>query len=320
MEKNESASFSVSQEQDFLPSALALITRWYESERRMLPWREDPTPYHTWIAEIMLQQTRIEAVIPYYRRFLRELPDIAALAAVPEDRLLKLWEGLGYYSRARNLRRAALLLTQQYGGQLPASVTELKKLPGIGTIRQAPSPPSPSVSRSLRSTAMSCGSCHGCTPFFLRHCTARSQASGRRSAPFSYPAGNEAGLLDRGHHGTRRNSVPAQRRSALRQLPRPRPLPRSSVRQGTLLSDPQRQRRHGESEEKPCFFSPVPGRQPSVSGPIPDCSPVCGNFRTWREAFPQRESLPAALLSASLRWRFLRQVRRSISSRTWNGA
>ena len=115
-----------------LPEALARIIEWYSVNRRMLPWRQDPTPYHTWIAEIMLQQTRIEAVIPYYERFLRELPDIASLAAVPEDRLLKLWEGLGYYSRARNLKKAAQLLTERYNGSLPASAAELKKLPGIG--------------------------------------------------------------------------------------------------------------------------------------------------------------------------------------------
>ena len=98
----------------------------------MLPWRNNPTPYTTWIAEIMLQQTRIEAVIPYYDRFLRELPDLPSLARVSEERLLKLWEGLGYYSRARNLKKTAEIVMQQYGGTLPASVAELKKLPGIG--------------------------------------------------------------------------------------------------------------------------------------------------------------------------------------------
>ena len=108
------------------------IITWYAAARRELPWRMTPSPYHTWIAEIMLQQTRIEAVIPYYERFLAELPDIPALAAVSEERLLKLWEGLGYYSRARNLRRAAQILTERYGGELPASAEELRKLPGIG--------------------------------------------------------------------------------------------------------------------------------------------------------------------------------------------
>ena len=80
---------------------------WYEVNRRILPWREDPTPYHVWISEIMLQQTRVEAVRGYYARFLDALPDIAHLAEAEEDVYLKLWEGLGYYSRVRNLHRAA---------------------------------------------------------------------------------------------------------------------------------------------------------------------------------------------------------------------
>ena len=118
--------------QELLDEAVVLLPEWYSSNRRLLPWRQDPTPYHTWIAEIMLQQTRIEAVIPYYERFLKELPDISSLSAVQEDHLLKLWEGLGYYSRARNLRKAAQVLMEYYGGELPASFEELKKLPGIG--------------------------------------------------------------------------------------------------------------------------------------------------------------------------------------------
>ena len=119
-------------EQNNLSGAVSAILLWYPSVRRPLPWRENPSPYHTWISEIMLQQTRIEAVLPYYYRFLNELPDVPSLAAVSEDRLLKLWEGLGYYSRARNLKKAACLLLEQYGGNLPASAAELKKLPGIG--------------------------------------------------------------------------------------------------------------------------------------------------------------------------------------------
>lgn len=120
------------QNTDRLPEAISRILFWYGTNRRLLPWRQDPTPYYTWIAEIMLQQTRIEAVIPYYTRFLRELPDVPSLAAVPEDRLLKLWEGLGYYSRARNLKKAAQILMAHYEGELPASAVELQKLPGIG--------------------------------------------------------------------------------------------------------------------------------------------------------------------------------------------
>ena len=115
-----------------IQNCIARITAWYPGVRRTLPWRESPTPYRVWISEIMLQQTRIEAVIPYYERFLRELPSPAALAAVEDDRLLKLWEGLGYYSRARNLKKAAQKILADFGGELPRTAAELKTLPGIG--------------------------------------------------------------------------------------------------------------------------------------------------------------------------------------------
>lgn len=105
---------------------------WYDVHRRILPWREEPSPYRTWISEIMLQQTRVTAVIPYFDRFIAELPDVAALAFVDEERLFKLWEGLGYYSRARNLQRAARLLVERYGGALPHTMKDLRLLPGIG--------------------------------------------------------------------------------------------------------------------------------------------------------------------------------------------
>ena len=119
-------------EQERIAASLPVICSWYKQNRRILPWRENATAYTIWISEIMLQQTRIEAVIPYYARFLREVPDIAALAALDEDTLLKLWEGLGYYSRARNLKKAAKTVMEQYGGELPGKAEELKKLPGIG--------------------------------------------------------------------------------------------------------------------------------------------------------------------------------------------
>lgn len=109
------------------------LLSWYEKHRRILPWRENPMPYRVWISEIMLQQTRVEAVKPYFARFMEALPGIYELAEVSEDELLKLWEGLGYYSRAKNLKKAAKLLVEQYGGELPASYEELKKLPGIGS-------------------------------------------------------------------------------------------------------------------------------------------------------------------------------------------
>ena len=114
------------------PEITKLLCGWYQKNKRVLPWRQDPSPYHVWISEIMLQQTRVEAVIRYYERFLQRLPDTASLAECPDDVLLKLWEGLGYYSRARNLKKAARVVMEQYGGNLPADYDALLKLPGIG--------------------------------------------------------------------------------------------------------------------------------------------------------------------------------------------
>ena len=108
------------------------LLHWFRANHRVLPFRSDPTPYHVWVSEIMLQQTRVAAAVPYYERFVQELPDIPALAACEEERLLKLWEGLGYYSRVRNLQKAARIVCEQYGGQLPGDLAALKKLPGIG--------------------------------------------------------------------------------------------------------------------------------------------------------------------------------------------
>ncbi|MDE6674924.1 MAG: A/G-specific adenine glycosylase [Acetatifactor sp.] len=109
------------------------LLKWYDTHRRILPWREDPTPYHVWVSEIMLQQTRVEAVKPYYERFMGELPDIESLAGASQERLLKLWEGLGYYSRARNLQTAARQVVEEYGGELPDTREKLLQLKGIGS-------------------------------------------------------------------------------------------------------------------------------------------------------------------------------------------
>ena len=119
-------------EQTVLHDCADKLLEWYRANYREFPWREEPTPYHVWLSEIMLQQTRIEAAMPYYFRFLQEVPDIPTLAALPEDRLLKLWEGLGYYSRARNLQKAARIVCDQYDGELPADYDALLALPGIG--------------------------------------------------------------------------------------------------------------------------------------------------------------------------------------------
>ena len=108
------------------------LLEWFRDNARSLPWRDDPTPYHVWLSEIMLQQTRVAAVLDYYRRFLEEAPDVAALAALPEERLMKLWQGLGYYSRARNLQKAAKVIVEEYGGVFPSDYADIRALPGVG--------------------------------------------------------------------------------------------------------------------------------------------------------------------------------------------
>ena len=108
------------------------LLEWYPSHARVLPWREDASPYRVWVSEIMLQQTRVEAVKPYFERFLKALPDIASLAQCEEERLLKLWEGLGYYNRVRNMQSAARTVMEEYGGKLPADYELLLTLKGIG--------------------------------------------------------------------------------------------------------------------------------------------------------------------------------------------
>ena len=108
------------------------LLNWFYENQRVLPFRTDPSPYHVWLSEIMLQQTRVSAALPYYERFLAALPDIPALAACEEEKLNKLWEGLGYYSRVRNLQKAARIVCERYGGELPADYDAIRALPGIG--------------------------------------------------------------------------------------------------------------------------------------------------------------------------------------------
>jgi A/G-specific adenine glycosylase len=111
--------------------SLALIA-WYEAEQRRMPWRESRDPYRVWVSEVMLQQTQVATVIGYYERWMQRFPSVEALAVAEVDDVLRAWEGLGYYSRARNLQRAARQLVSNHGGKLPQSVAELSKLPGIG--------------------------------------------------------------------------------------------------------------------------------------------------------------------------------------------
>lgn len=115
-----------------LETIISPLIAWYAGASRPMPWRMGPTPYRVWISEVMLQQTRISAVVPYFERFVKALPSVQELAKVPEEQLLKLWEGLGYYSRARNLKKAAVEIVEKYDGELPASREALLSLPGIG--------------------------------------------------------------------------------------------------------------------------------------------------------------------------------------------
>ncbi len=115
-----------------MPDISALLLAWYDNHARTLPWRGIHDPYRTWVSETMLQQTRVETVLGYYARFLDRFPSIADLAAAPEDAVLKMWEGLGYYSRARNLYKGAKQVMADFGGMIPSGVEELRKISGIG--------------------------------------------------------------------------------------------------------------------------------------------------------------------------------------------
>src|SRR5690554_7626941 len=116
---------------DFTPMHDALIG-WFEAHAEDLPWRRTRDPYRIWLSEIMLQQTQIAAVLPYYARFVERFPTVEALATARLDDVLKLWEGLGYYSRARNLHRAARMVVEEFGGEFPRTVEGLRALPGVG--------------------------------------------------------------------------------------------------------------------------------------------------------------------------------------------
>lgn len=120
-------------ETERLDQSVQPLLEWFEVFARTMPWRSNPEPYWVWVSEIMLQQTRVEAVRAYFDRFIAALPNIAALANVEDEKLMKLWEGLGYYSRARNLKKAAIVCVEQYHGELPRTYEALLKLPGIGS-------------------------------------------------------------------------------------------------------------------------------------------------------------------------------------------
>ena len=125
-------SVGVTDDMQILQRLPAPLLKWYAENRRVLPWREEVSPYRTWVSEIMLQQTRVTAVLPYFERFMTAYPTVRDLAAAEDGELMRLWQGLGYYSRARNLKRAAQVIVENFGGTFPDTYKGLTSLPGIG--------------------------------------------------------------------------------------------------------------------------------------------------------------------------------------------
>ena len=299
---------------EVLKKALPLIREWYKSNPRPLPWRDSPSPYHVWVSEIMLQQTRIEAVIPYYERFLAEVPDIAALAALEEERLLKLWEGLGYYSRARNLQKAAVIVTEQYGGELPASAEELRKLPGIGDYTAgaiasiAFSLPEPAVDGNVLRvlTRLLADAEDISSPAVRKNFTSLLREF--------YPSGEDAGLLTQGLMEL--GELICLPSGEIRCADCPvRTLCRSG-RDGKADLYPVNLRRSREgSNSGRCFSSNVTGSMRSVSGRKEAFLRASGSFLRSTAGLGRKNSV----LTIPMRRRYAPAEMRSMFSATWNG-
>jgi len=185
-------------ETERLSAIIPPLCIWYEANQKPLPWREDRSPYHVWLSEIMLQQTRIEAVIPYYQRFLAELPTVEALASVSDERLMKLWQGLGYYSRARNLKKAAIRIVEEHNGILPDDAEALRTLPGIGDYTAgaiasiAYQKPEPAVDGNVLRVIMRL---MACDDDIMLPATKKAVTAALRNV---YPEGKNASLLTEG--------------------------------------------------------------------------------------------------------------------------
>jgi len=275
-------------DQKQLKKLISPLLSWYEKNKRPLPWRNDPTPYHVWISEIMLQQTRIEAVIPYYERFLRELPDIASLAAVPDDRLMKLWEGLGYYSRARNLKKAACALMEKYGGQLPDSAEELRRLSGIGDYTAGAiasisfGKPEPAVDGNVLRVIMRY---LGKTDDIALQATKKETAAALRAV---YPSGNAASnltqaIMELGESVCIPNGQPKCECCPLSSLCVAKT---ENLTDSIPVKSPKKPRKQ---EPKTVFCFPAAAPLPFAGVPKRDCLPSFGNFRTQTKGFPKKK-------------------------------
>ena len=159
---------------EILKQCVEPLLAFYDRGRRILPWREEPTPYHVWVSEIMLQQTRVEAVKPYYDRFMKALPDIRSLSQAEEEKLLKLWEGLGYYNRVRNMKKAAEILVDRYDGEMAPSYEDILSLPGIGSYKLHCIRDQKTCSR-WKCTAGSVASACGCREYHAAVCAEQNR-------------------------------------------------------------------------------------------------------------------------------------------------
>ncbi len=190
---------------------------WYAAQKRDLPWREDRDPYHIWISEIMLQQTRVEAVKGYYQRFIEALPTPAALACVPDDVLNKLWQGLGYYSRARSLKKAAVTIMEKHGGRLPRTYEELRALSGIGPYTAGAIA---SIAYGLPTPAVDGNVLRVITRLSADNRDISKQSTKdfvTRALAAVYPSGEDAGNFTQAY-GAWRNGLCSKRRTALPKL------------------------------------------------------------------------------------------------------
>ena len=272
------------------------LLRWFDENKRSLPFRAHKPPYRVWVSEVMLQQTRVAAVLPYYERFMRELPTVQALAACPPEKLAKLWEGLGYYSRARNLQRAAQAVVEQYGGELPASYEALRALPGIGDY------------------------------------TAGAVASLAFGLPYAAVDGNVLRVWSRLHADDADISAPATKRRMAAEVQAAQP----AQRPGAASAWPEnragrpccRLRRRAKRARRFAirwrwWCAAGPGRPFCWnSAPPPACLQGCGSrccLRARCQRKPCAAPLPRAACRALQRAPLRSCLRQSMCSRTWNG-
>ena len=216
------------------------LLAWYDENRRVLPWREQVSPYRTWVSEIMLQQTRVTAVLPYFDRFMAALPTVAALADAPEQQLMSLWQGLGYYSRTRNLQKAAQVIMTRHGGVFPDTYEGLTALPGVGDYTAgaiasiAFGQPVPAVDGNVLRLAARLTGCHD------NVLEPKTRARFRRWMAEVIPSDRP------GAYGSGRHGVPAQRSAPVRAVSRPDVLHR--LRKGPAAATAGA----GEENRPPC--------------------------------------------------------------------